>query len=118
MVFVSGDEATCKEVSDLVGDTVVTAAVKKGLGRFAARNLSPSDARRMIEDGVYAALSKGTWPPPYDAGSPATFRVELASIDRAESFRGRTGVEITGPRTVVAQGQNFWECWDRFWYRN
>jgi D-amino peptidase len=118
VAFVSGDEVTCREVAELVGERVVTAPVKKGLGRFSARNLSPVDARRLIEDGVYRSLTKREWPEPYFAGSPSTFRVELATVDRAESFRGRTGVEIVGPRTVIARGENFWECWDRFWYRS
>ncbi|HYX50705.1 MAG TPA: M55 family metallopeptidase, partial [Ktedonobacteraceae bacterium] len=33
-IFVSGDEATCREVTTLLGEEVVTAPVKKGLGRF------------------------------------------------------------------------------------
>jgi D-amino peptidase len=45
------------------------------------------------------------------------FRVELASVDQANAFRGREGVEIVGPRTVVARADTFWQAWDRFWYR-
>ncbi|GAC1474240.1 MAG: M55 family metallopeptidase [Chloroflexota bacterium] len=116
VVLVAGDRATCQEVTDLVGEEVVIAPVKEGLGRFAARNLSPVDARVLIEERTYEALKRRNWPAPYNVG-PATFRVELASIDRAQSFAGRTGVDVTGPRTVEARGQNFWECWDRFWYR-
>jgi D-amino peptidase len=40
-VFVSGDTATCAEVTELLGDRVVTARVKEGLGRFSARSLTP-----------------------------------------------------------------------------
>jgi len=38
-VFVAGDTATCTEVQDLLGEKVITAPVKQGLGRFSARNL-------------------------------------------------------------------------------
>jgi D-amino peptidase len=117
IVFVSGDDATCEEVRHLVGPKLVAAPVKRGLGRFAARNLSPADARRLIEDRAHAALASRDWPEPYRVGSPVIFRVELASIDHAERFRGRIGVEIPEPRVVEARGANFWECWDRFWYR-
>jgi D-amino peptidase len=117
IVFVSGDEATCAEVRELVGAKVVTAPVKRGLGRFSARNLSPSDARRLIEERTHAALSNHDWPAPYRVQPPVTFRVELAAIEQAEHYRGRTGVEIVAPRVVEAHGANFWECWDRFWYR-
>lgn len=117
-VFVSGDEATCTEVTDLLGAQVVTAPVKRGLSRFSARNLSPSDARDLIEERSYLALSRRDWPEPYRPSSPVTFRVELASVDQANVYRGRGGVEIVGPRTVVSRGENFWEAWDQFWFRN
>jgi D-amino peptidase len=116
-VFVAGDTATCQEVVDLVGERVVTAPVKQGLGRFSARSLSPTDARIMIEERAHRAISSRTWPAPFRPDPPVTFRVELASSDRATVFRGRTGVEVVGPRTVVSVGENFWRAWDQFWYR-
>jgi D-amino peptidase len=116
-VFVAGDKATCDEVQALLGDTVVTAPVKAGLGRFSARSLAPSDARRLIERSVRDALTAHNWPEAYKPASPVTFRVELATIDQASAFAGRTGVEIVGPRTVVSTGVTFWEAWNQFWYR-
>jgi D-amino peptidase len=116
-VFVAGDVATCEEVIGLLGDRVVTAPVKEGLGRFSARNLTPAVARHRIEEGVFAALSGRNWPEPYQPSPPVVFRVELASVDQANAFRGREGVEIVGPRTVVARADTFWQAWDRFWYR-
>ena len=57
------------------------------------------------------------WPQPLKFTPPVTFKVELATPDRVNSFLGRTGVEVTGHRTVQATGQTFWEAWDAFWYR-
>jgi len=117
-VFVSGDAATCREVRDLVGEGVVQAPVKTGLGRYAARNLAPGDACRLIENGVEVALrDRAAWPAPLAFAPPVTFHVELATPDRANAFLGRTGVDVTGPRTVEATGGTFWEAWDHFWYR-
>lgn len=116
-VFVSGDSATCREVTELIGPEIVSVAVKEGLGRFAARNLAPSEARARIEEGVYRALNERFWPRPLTFSAPVTFKVELATPDRARAFRGREGVEITGPRTVQATGATFYEAWDKFWYR-
>jgi D-amino peptidase len=116
-VFVAGDTATCREVVELLGDQVVTAPVKIGLGRFAARNLTPAEARELIEERSFEALQRRDWPPPYKPDPPVTFRVELASTEQTRAFAGRTGVEIIGPRTVVSRGETFWEAWDRFWYR-
>jgi len=116
-VFVAGDTQTCREVSDLVGPAVVTAPVKEGLGRFSARTLAPRDAWEMIEDRSFRAVAERKWPNPYKPDGPVTFRVELASVDHAQAFRGRTGVEIVGPRTVVSTAADFWQAWDQFWYR-
>jgi D-amino peptidase len=105
-------------VQQLVGKQVVTAPVKKGLGRFAARNMAPSDACRLIESRATQALqNRDQWPQPLHFDPPVTFRVELATPDRAAAFLGRIGVEITGPRTVQATADTFWKAWDAFWYR-
>ncbi|HLZ60586.1 MAG TPA: M55 family metallopeptidase [Ktedonosporobacter sp.] len=117
-IFVAGDEATCREVQQLLGEKVVTAPVKKGLGRFAARTLNHADACTLIEERVAQALrNHPDWATPWKPTSPVTFRVELATPDRANAFLGRTGVEIAGPRTVISHGTNFWQAWDQFWYR-
>ena len=117
-IFVSGDEATCREVTELLGENVVTAPVKTGLGRFSARNLEPKDACSLIEMRAAQALSMKQWPKPYKPAGPVTFRVELAAPERVNDFVGRTGVRIEGPRTVSSTGENFWQAWDQFWYRN
>ena len=57
VAFVSGDEAVCREATALLGDGVVTAAVKESLGRFAARNLALNDACDLIEAKVTQALT-------------------------------------------------------------
>ena len=117
VAFVAGDTATCREVQDLLGESVVAAPVKVGLGRYAARNRTPVEARRLIEEGVYRALKDRNWPEPYRPGAPVTFRVEVTTPDAVNQYRGRPGVTIEGARTVASRGENFWEAWDQFWYR-
>jgi D-amino peptidase len=118
-VFVSGDEATCVEVRQLLGEQVVTAPVKIGLGRFSARCMAPKDACSLIEMRVAQALSmRDSWPAPYKVAPPVTFRVELASPEQANDFIGRPGVQLIGPRTVVSTADTFWRAWDQFWYRH
>lgn len=119
VAFASGDAATCREVQSLLGDTLLTASVKEGLGRFAARNLHPADACALIEERVEKALlDPSSWAKPLTFAPPVTFRVELSATERAAAFQGRSGVEITGPRTVQASGDTFWQAWDAFWYRS
>lgn len=117
VAFVAGDTVTCDEVRELLGYAVATAPVKVGLGRFSARSLAPSAARRLIEEGVRDALISRTWPQAYRPRAPVTFRVELATIDQANAFAGRIGVDVVGPRTVISSGNTFWEAWNQFWYR-
>lgn len=117
-IFASGDEATCREVIALLGSEVVTAPVKKGLGRFSARNMAPKDACSLIEMRVAQALSLRNWPKPYNIPAPVTFKVELATPDRVNDFVGRTGVRVEGPRTVTSTAETFWQAWDQFWYRH
>src|SRR6058998_971481 len=57
VVLVTGDEAACREGRKLLGDGLTTAAVKKGLGRFSARQLPAPSARRLIEDAARRSLS-------------------------------------------------------------
>ncbi|QBD79405.1 peptidase M55 [Ktedonosporobacter rubrisoli] len=118
VVFASGDEVTCQEVHDLLGEKVVTAQVKTGLGRFSARNMAPKDACSLIEMRVAQSLSVRNWPKPYKVPGPVTFRVELVSPDCADVYIGREGVVIEGPRTVSSTSDTFWKAWDQFWYRH
>jgi len=59
----------------------------------------------LIESGVAAAVgNRDSWPKPLIFTAPVTFKVELATPDRAASFLGRTGVEVVGPLTVQGNG--------------
>ena len=116
-IFVSGDEATCREVKKLIGDSIYTAQVKKSLNRFAARCLSHEDSCHLIEKTVHEALTNPkNWPKPLKFNKPVEFKAELSSPDRVKEFIGRKGVEVVNPRLVVARGDNFWQVWDNFWY--
>jgi len=113
-IFVSGDTATCREVAALVGDTVVQAPVKEGFGRFGTISMAPSEAQQLIEDRAFEALThRNDWPAPYKPEGPVDFRVELATVDQAQAYTGKTGVQLVGPRTIVSRGDTFWEAWDQ-----
>ncbi len=116
-VFVSGDSATCKEARELLGDKVVEAAVKTGLGRYSARHLASNDACSLIEGQVYGALSRKEFPKPLKFTGPVSFSVELAAPDRANDFLGKPGVELVNPRLLVSRADTFWQAWDQFWVR-
>ena len=57
MIFLSGDEAACREAEELIPG-ITTAAVKKGLSRSYAISLSQVESHRRIREGVRQAIQK------------------------------------------------------------
>ncbi len=51
VLLVTGDEASCREGKELLGDGLTTVAVKKGIGQTSARMIVPARARELIEAG-------------------------------------------------------------------
>jgi D-aminopeptidase len=67
----------------------------------------------LIEDEVYRSLTARNWPAPYKPEGAVEFRVELATVDQADVFRNRDGIELIDSRTIVSRGETFWEAWDQ-----
>ncbi len=115
VVFVSGDDATCREAKDFLGEEVTTVAVKKGINRFSCRSLTLTDACRKIEDGVASALKNPGKVKPYKPASPTTFAVEYISPECATEYAARPGVELVNERKTESKADSFYEAWDQFW---
>ena len=116
VALITGDEATCREGRQLLGEKLQTVAVKKGLSRYSARNLPPARARQMIEEGVTRALRERNWPGPYVPAKPTTITIDLSTVDSANEFMGRAGVEIVGPLKVISRGRDWMEAWNQIWH--
>jgi D-amino peptidase len=116
VLFVSGDEAVAREVKALLGNGLTTVAVKRGLTRYSARQIPPVRARRMIEDGVVESLRNLKAVKPYVPARPTTITIDLGTVDSADQFRGRHGVEIAEPLKVVSRGRDWLEAWNQIWH--
>jgi D-amino peptidase len=116
VVLVTGDRATCREGRELLGDGLTTVEVKIGLGRYSARHLPPVRARELIEAGAKQSLKDLSAVKPYDPGKPCEIEVEFTSPDRLVEYRNRKNVEVTGPRTIVARGDDWWQAWSDFFF--
>ncbi len=116
VLLVTGDRATCREATALLDDGLTTVEVKVGLGRFSARSLPALKAREVIEDGAKRALGNLTAVPPYDPGSPCEIEISFTTPDRVVEYRNRRNVEQTGPLTLVARGNTWWEAWSGFYF--
>ena len=116
VLLVTGDEASCREGQALLGEGLTTVAVKKGLGRFSARQLAPQRARELIEAGARRALGDLSAVAPYDPGRPCEIVVDFSHADGVEAYRHRAGVEIEGPRRIVSRAEHWWSAWKQFFF--
>jgi D-amino peptidase len=111
VVLVTGDVATCREATSLLGDALRTVAVKRGIGRNSARNLAPLRARELIEAGARESLRTPDAVQSYDPGRPAEIVVEFMSPSEVGKYQGRSGVEITSPESAVSRADDWWTAW-------
>jgi D-amino peptidase len=116
VLLVTGDRAVCREARELLGDGLTTVEVKVGMGRFSARNIPAVRARELIEAGAKRALEDLKAVQPYDPGRPCEIGLEFTSPDRLIEYRNRKNVEVTGPRTIVARGDDWWQAWSSFYF--
>jgi D-amino peptidase len=116
VLLVTGDRAVCREARDLLGDGLTTVEVKEGLGRFSARQVTPARARELIEVGAREALRDLSAVPPYDPGKPCEIEIDFTSPDRLREYANRKGVEVTGPRSIVVRGDDWWSAWSGFFF--
>jgi D-amino peptidase len=116
VLLVTGDRAVCAEASALLGDGLTTVEVKVGLGRFSARQKTPRRARELIEEGAKRALADLDVVSPYDPGRPCEIEIDFATPDRLREYANRKGVEVTGPRSLVVRGDDWWSAWSGFFF--
>jgi D-amino peptidase len=116
VLLVTGDEAVCREGIELLGSGLTTVAVKKGLGRFSARQIPALRAREMIENGARRALQDLSVVEPYDPGRPAEISVEFMTPDRVVEYRNRRGVEQVEELTLVSRADDWWTAWSQFYF--
>jgi D-amino peptidase len=116
VLLVTGDDAVCREATDLLGDGLVTVAVKQGLGHTSARQIPAQRARELIEDGARRALADLGAVQPYDPGRPCEIAVDFIHIEGVEKYRHRAGIEIVGPRRIVSRGDDWWSAWRQFFF--
>jgi D-amino peptidase len=116
VLLVTGDEAVCEEGRELLGSGLTTVAVKRGLGRFSARQIPPLRARELIEDGARRALADTSAVAPYEPGKPCEIRVEFTTTSATDEYRHKHGVETVNSREVVSRADDWWTAWQQFFF--
>ena len=116
VLMVTGDEATCAEGRELLGEGLTTVVVKRGLGAHSARMVPPVRARELIEEGARRALSDLSAVAPWDPGRPCEIRAEFKNTEEPDKLRFRPGVERVDDRTIVSRAETWLEAWRQYFF--
>lgn len=106
VVFVSGDNAACEQTIGILGDQVMTLAVKEGIGRSSAKNLPLERAHQLIREKTKAAIEKRDRIQPYTLDKPYEFEIIFLKSDLADNPSLIPGVERIDGRTVRYKSDN------------
>ncbi len=116
IALVTGDEATCHEAREILGENIPALAVKKGLSRYSARQVAPVKARRLIEEATKSALVDMSNAHVYVPGKPTEISFTVHTIDKIDGFRGKPNVEIIEKdRLIKTRGADWMEAWNHIW---
>ena len=116
VLLVTGDRASCREATALLGSGLTTVAVKHGLSQTSARMIPPVRARTMIEEGAKQALRDLSAVPAYDPDRPCEIKVEYKNTAAPDGLRFRPGVERVDARTIVSRAEDWWTAWRQFFF--
>lgn len=107
LIFLSGDEAACREAEVLV-PTVKTAAVKTGLSRNAAISLPLVEARRRIREGAAEAVrrQRANPAPPLKWNPPFVLEKRFFHTDTADGAASQPGWERIDGQTVQCRSND------------
>lgn len=104
VTFVSGDLAAVTEAKQFLGDSLVTACVKEGLSRYAAKLLPPAKSRKLIQEGCARAVAAASSAKPYVVETPVSLEVDYIRNSHVDVIRPAQNVELIAPRTIRYTG--------------
>jgi D-amino peptidase len=108
VILLTGDTETCSQARAVLGDTLVTAAVKEATGRTAARMFPAEEARKRLKEAAKEALTKRA-AQPFRIASPYAVEVEFHNSGQAELPSMLPGVKRPTPRSVSFSGTDYIE---------
>lgn len=109
--MVAGDTAVCLEASSLLGGTLVTCALKDGLGRNSAVTRSPKETAALISESVKRALDSAAADRSPVLRMEAPYKAELTFLTTAQADAAGLvpGSERTSGRTMVFTTEDVFE---------
>ncbi|NIM12160.1 MAG: peptidase M55 [Candidatus Aminicenantes bacterium] len=110
VIMISGDTETCRQAKSILGNKIVTVAVKEGIGRYAAKLLPPEEARRQLKEKAKEALLKKDKISPFKLNPPLSIELELHRSSQAEMPLLVPQVKLINPRTVGFSSNDYLEA--------
>lgn len=109
VVMLSGDTATCAQAKSILGEELVTVAVKDAAGRYAAANLPQEEARKRLKEGAKEALLKREKMPVFKPNAPYSFELEFHTSAQTEMPMLVPQVKKTGARGIAFSSTDYLE---------
>jgi len=109
VVMLSGDDETCAQAKSILGNELVTVAVKNAVGRTAARLLPRAEALKLLKQGAKDAYLKRNGVAPFKLNPPYTFELDFHNSAQAEIPLLIRGVKRTAPRSVAFSADDYVE---------
>jgi D-amino peptidase len=114
IVLVTGDHTVCGQVKKSLGEGVETAMVKEGIGRYAAKSLTPKAAQDLIEKKAKLALDNRKNVEPFKLRPPYRFELTYLRSSMADGGELIPQVKRTGPRKVEFETDDYIEGYKLF----
>lgn len=100
VVLIAGDAAICEQTKKSLGGELEVAVVKRAVGRYAAKTLTPQKAQELIQKKTKIALEKRNKIKPFKQKAPYRFDVNFLRSSMADMAELIPQVERTGGRSV------------------
>lgn len=81
VIMVTGDEATCREARDFLGENVITVSTKRGLSREAAILYPFNETRQALYEGAKNAVAAIPYCRPYVMKTPIHVKMQYLDLD-------------------------------------
>jgi D-amino peptidase len=105
VALVTGDEAACREASDLLGN-VETAIVKQSISRQSARLMHPNQVRGLLTTSAERAVHRLQEFRPYRPDPPFRMELEWTTPMFAQLTAMIPGASASGPRTTAFEADD------------
>ena len=114
VALVAGDEQTCREGREALGD-VICVETKRGLDRHAAILKSPEVTQRELREAAKEATRATSRFRAYRFGSPVELEIDFLAVTAATASSFIPGVERVGPRSIVYRHDDYRTVYHMSW---